>query len=329
MAATPPKSGTKGAQVRRGMRILEAPNAFGAVVKVARFGWNTAWQLMMQELAPSTSSGAYVRPENKLTGSGKLVLEDDLVLYQGVACGWCHRVMLGRTLYGLEDRIKVVTLVPGDDGLWRLPAGNDNGNGSRLKDIYAELAPGYRGRFTAPLLVNGTKGEIVSNESADILDLLAQTGDNNSSSNNNRNSNSDLIEEIQDRVNNGVYKVGFARTQAAYDMAERELFETLDKLDGILTTRDYVCDGGGYGVEDMRLFPTAYRFDAIYSLLFKASRKSIRIDYPHISRWLARMYAIPGVKDTCDIKATRKHYFASLFPLNPGGIIPNTPDPLH
>lgn len=37
------------------------------------------------------------------------------------------------------------------------------------------------------------------------------------------------------------------------------------------------------------------------------------------------MYNLPGVAETCDLEATRVSYYSSLFPLNPGGIVPVPP----
>jgi Glutathione S-transferase, N-terminal domain len=176
--------------VKRGLRLLEAPgSAFGALVNIARFGWNAAWYVMMVELAPSSASGDYVRPpsaflssaapDSSKRDSAAVEIETRATLFYGVACQWCHRCLVARALLGLEQRLDIVELVPGQDGLWVISSDGDRARwGYRLKNVYRSLAPNYRGRFTAPLLVSAyvdpgdSNAEIVSNESGDILSLL-------------------------------------------------------------------------------------------------------------------------------------------------------------
>ena len=51
-----------------------------------------------------------------------------------------------------------------------------------------------------------------------------------------------LNARIYDTVNNGVYKAGFATTQAAYEEAVTPLFETLDWLEERLAQSRFLCD---------------------------------------------------------------------------------------
>ena len=44
----------------------------------------------------------------------------------------------------------------------------------------------------------------------------------------------EINSEVYDRVNNGVYKTGFATTQTAYEEAVLPLFATLDRLEALL-----------------------------------------------------------------------------------------------
>lgn len=321
VCATMKQDTTQASPARAGMRVLETPSAFGLLVRGARAGWNAAWRTMMAELAPSSSDGSYVRPRNVLYNRDALLSAKSSTLYYGVACGWCHRVTLARALLGLESRIDTVLLTPGEDGLWRLP------NGGRLASIYASKAPEYRGRFTAPLLVSGSR--VASNESGDCLPLLHELCNGRTVGGVRvqlQPTDDALCKMLQTDVNDGVYRCGFASTQAAYDAAERRLFAALDECEARLSRSAFLC-GDTLTESDVRLFPTAYRLDSVYSVIFRTCRKSIRHDYPNIARWLAQVYELPGVSNTCDISATRSHYYKSLFPLNPGGIVPATPDP--
>ncbi|NET50776.1 MAG: hypothetical protein F6K09_19215 [Merismopedia sp. SIO2A8] len=131
-------------------------------------------------------------------------------------------------------------------------------------------------------------------------------------------------EKIYHAVNNGVYRCGFAQTQAAYDQACDELFTALDDIDTTLATQRYLC-GSTLTLSDIRLFTTLFRFDIVYYGLFKCNRRRIQ-DYPNLSLYLRDIYQLPGVADTCDLEAIKRDYYGNLFPLNPGQIIPSGPD---
>jgi putative glutathione S-transferase len=128
-------------------------------------------------------------------------------------------------------------------------------------------------------------------------------------------------DKIYPAVNNGVYRCGFAQTQAAYHQACEELFSTLDEINQVLATRRYLC-GDTLTLADVRLFTTLFRFDIAYYGLFKCNRKRIQ-DYEHLGGYLRDIYQLPGIAQTCDLEAVKQDYYGNLFPLNPGGIIPD------
>ena len=125
-------------------------------------------------------------------------------------------------------------------------------------------------------------------------------------------------------MNNGVYRCGFAQTQVAYDLAHHELFDTLDRINDLLATQNYLC-GELLTLADVRLFTTLIRFDLVYYSLFKCNRRQIR-DYPHLLTYLQKIYQLPEVAATCNFPTILADYYGNLFPLNPGGIIPQLPD---
>mmetsp|Transcript_6692 Transcript_6692/g.17979 ORF Transcript_6692/g.17979 Transcript_6692/m.17979 type:complete len:421 (-) Transcript_6692:8-1270(-) len=329
-------------KLSRGLRLLEKGAAFGALVRVARFGWHRAWLIMMAELAPTTESGDYSRPASqfrisesalKAARASRAAKDGPLYkLYAGKSCPWCHRVLLARAVLELEDVVEVVELEPSDTGVWRLAGDPER---RTMKDVYAAYtAKSYSGRCTAPLLVQcreSSSGAIVSNESADIVRLLdAARGAGRTASERSLYAVDGIdaqLQAIYERVNNGVYAAGFARSQDAYERAARGLFATLDDIESRLarSAGGFVL-GDALSAADIYLFPTVFRLDAVYGPLFKCTLKSVRADYPNISRWLRRMHGVAaGVSDTCDLDATRHQYFTSLFPLNPSGIVPLTP----
>ena len=75
-------------------------------------------------------------------------------------------------------------------------------------------------------------------------------------------------DRVYDTINNGVYKSGFATSQAAYDAAVGPLFDSLDWVEDILSQNRYLV-GERLTEADWRLFTTLVRFDLVYHLHFK------------------------------------------------------------
>jgi putative glutathione S-transferase len=125
-------------------------------------------------------------------------------------------------------------------------------------------------------------------------------------------------------VNNGVYRAGFATTQAAYAKAAQELFATLDFLDQQLAAQPYLL-GDAFVESDWRLFCTLIRFDAVYHGHFKCNVRLIR-NYPHLSVYLRRLYQLRGIADTVNFDHIKRHYYVTHEDINPTRIVPIGPD---
>ena len=124
-------------------------------------------------------------------------------------------------------------------------------------------------------------------------------------------------------MNNGVYRAGFATTQAAYEQAFDEVFATLDWLEERLGRQRYLA--GEYLTEaDWRLFTTAIRFDAVYHGHFKCNLRRLE-DYPHLSHWMRELYQWPGIAETVDLEHIKGHYYRSHRTINPNGVVPKGP----
>jgi len=307
----------------------------GLLIRTAKQVWTTLWQTMMGQMAPSGKGGDYQRPESAFRH--KIALDGTYPpsphryrLIVGMGCPWAHRTLVARALKGLEETISTIAVVPSpDEGCWLFETPF---RGCRtLPELYRQAQPGYQGRATVPVLWDTQTATIVNNESAEIIVILnAAFGEWDSWP------AVDLypaalkadIDQWNDRiyhaVNNGVYRCGFAQTQAAYDRAVTELFEALDAIDQALAQRPYLC-GDTVTLTDVRLFTTLFRFDVVYYSLFKCNRRRIQ-DYAHLGPYLRRLHQLPGVAATCDIEAVKRDYYGNLFPLNPGGIIPSGPD---
>lgn len=308
----------------------------GLIVQLGKTVWHTMWQVMMSRLAPSDDQGAYTRPDSEFRAS---VSEEgpylpELGRYRlivGMGCPWAHRTLVTRALKGLEAAIPLWRVSPSpNEGRWMFD--NPGLEWRSLPDLYQTDQSGYGGRSTVPVLWDTQTRTIVNNESADIIKIL-------NSAFNDLASHPDLDlypaalqdsidrwnERVYHAVNNGVYRCGFARTQAAYDQACTLLFDTLDEIDQQLANQRYLC-GDRLTLADVRLFTTLFRFDAVYHGLFKCNRQRLR-DYPHLWPYARDLYQQPGVAETCDLETIRRDYYGNLFPLNPGGIIPLGPAP--
>jgi len=313
------------------------------IIRLGKFVWTTMWRIMMSKLAPSSKGGEYIRPESQFRqtvteGQTYPPATERYQLIVGMGCPWAHRTLVVRALKGLESAISVVTVSPAPDaGIWVFD--QEMEGCQTLPELYALAQPGYQGRCTVPVLWDAETKTIVNNESSEIIVILNEAFNQFSTHSEldlYPDDHRDTIHEWNDRIyhaiNNGVYRCGFAQTQAAYDQACEELFSLLDELDERLATRRYVCSDMGCTqanqrptLTDVRLFTTLFRFDIVYYGLFKCNRRRIR-DYANLGLYLRDLYQLPGVAETCDLESVKRDYYGNLFPLNPGGIIPSGPD---
>ena len=257
-------------------------------------------------------------------------------LYVSLACPWAHRTLIFRALKGLTDHIDVSVVHPDmlTDG-WTFATDYPGATGDRLfglpflRDVYTRTDPKVSGRVTVPILYDTQRETIVSNESSEIIRMF-NTAFNDITGNRDdywpealRDDIETVNERVYDTVNNGVYKAGFATTQAAYDAAVVPLFETLDWLEDHLNTNRYLM-GDRLTEADWRLFPTLVRFDSVYHLHFKCNRKRI-VDYPNLWAYTRELYQVPGVAGTVNLDHIVRHYHYSHETINPYRIIPINP----
>lgn len=252
-------------------------------------------------------------------------------LYVSYACPWAHRTLIVRALHGLEDAIGVSVVDPVmlENG-WTF-ATERGGSGDPLHDaeflwqLYARARPGYSGKVTVPVLWDRETDTIVSNESAEIIRMLAAFGGGGADlyPAARRDDIDQMNDRVYDTVNNGVYKAGFATTQDAYEAAVRPLFETLDRLEETLSHGDWLV-GDALTEADIRLFTTLVRFDAVYHGHFKCNVRRI-VDYPALEAYLERMLADPRIAATVFLDHIKTHYYVSHRDLNPSGVVPVGP----
>ncbi len=232
-------------------------------------------------------------------------------LYISLACPWAHRTLIFRKLKGLEDKIglSVVHWFMAEHG-WTFDEGAgvipDTVNHARYAyEIYQKAKPDYTGRVTAPILWDKQQSTIVSNESSEIIRMFNSAFDGVSATPGDyypqelRGEIDALNERIYSTFNNGVYKCGFATSQAAYDEAISPLFETLDWLDERLATQRYLT-GSQITEADWRFFTTLVRFDPVYYSHFKCNIRQIR-DYKNLWGYTRDLYQQPGIAQTVDL----------------------------
>ncbi|MEL6913588.1 MAG: glutathione S-transferase C-terminal domain-containing protein [Pseudomonadota bacterium] len=269
-------------------------------------------------------------------------------LFVALNCPWCHRVTLARAVLGLTESITMDVAFPnrtGEDdpvgeGFWEFAPARvasltgealpectpETGTGAGLRlavDIYAREGGEER---SLPILYDKIAGRIVSNESAEILRMLSAhraalggTG-------------ADLYPEplraeidalnadIYTAINNGAYKAGFSSDQAVYAAAFTAYFDMLARLEARLSDGRPFLTGAVFTEADLRLFPTLYRHDPVYTVRMKLNGARI-LDYPHLWRWLCRVYALPGVAAAGSLLHCRQGYFGRTWnrtvPLGP------------
>jgi len=138
----------------------------------------------------------------------------------------------------------------------------------------------------------------------------------------------DAIEAMIDAnygpVNDGVYRCGFAASQAAHTDAATALFERMDALEAILSRQRYLL-GDEITAADWYLFPTLYRFDAVYYVHFKCNLRRVA-DYPSLWGYTRELYQRPGVAETCRMDEIKAHYYTSHESIHPRRYVPIGPD---
>jgi len=269
-------------------------------------------------------------------GSSEFKAEADRYhLYVSDACPWAHRTVIFRKLKKLENIIglSVVEAEMLDDGWTFSEQGEyvDHLHGFKFAhEIYTRADKEFTGQITVPILWDKKLNTIVNNESSEIIRML------NSEFNEFTDVKTDFypahlraaIDEVNqpiyDNINNGVYRCGFATSQAAYEKAFDRLFNQLDSVEKILSQSRYLV-GDTLTEADWRLFTTLIRFDAVYVGHFKCNLKRID-DYPNLSNYLRELYQIAGVAETVDINYIKRHYYYSHTSVNPTQLIPKGPE---
>ena len=258
-------------------------------------------------------------------------------LYVSLACPWAHRTLIMHELKQLTSLIDVSVVHPNalENG-WTFATDFEATTGDPLfghqylYQLYSQVDPQYTGRVTVPVLFDKQRNTIVSNESADIIRMFNNAFDHITDDQSDYypqalQQDIDILNRfIYEKINNGVYKVGFAIHQTAYEEAILALFTSLDELEQRLQQGDPYLFGNTITETDWRLFTTLIRFDVVYVGHFKCNLKRI-IDYPALAQYLKRLYDIPGIAATVDFSHIKQHYYYSHTQINPNQIVAKGP----
>lgn len=258
-------------------------------------------------------------------------------LYVSRACPWAHRTALVRRLLGLENVISVDVVDPvRRDRGWEFTPEKDGATPDsiygfdKLYEVFQWADPTYTGRVTVPILFDTATNVIVNEESADIARMLAtafdpfRTREFELYPTEMREEINAAIEDIHTSINTAVYRVGFADSQADYETAVRNLFDAMDRWDEELASRRYVL-GDQLTLADVFLFPTLYRFDAVYHTHFKCNLRRL-VDFENLWPYARDVYQTPGVAATCNMNHVKEHYYRSHDDINPTEFVPVGPE---
>ena len=289
------------------------------------------------------ASGEFVREAlgvaERITADGSTPWPVEAGRYRLVAaraCPWANRIVIVRRLLGLEGAISMGIAGPlHDERSWRFhldPGNVDPVLGIEwLREAYEKAVPGYDKGVTVPAMVDVASGKVATNAYQELeFDLATQwtafhrEGAPDLWPAGHRDEIEAVGEGIFHDVNNGVYKCGFAGTQAAYDKAFHALFARLDELSDRLAGRRYLV-GDTITEADVRLWVTLVRFDAAYHGHFKCNRHKLT-EMPVLWAYARDLFQTPGFGDTIDFVQIKQHYYGVHASVNPSGIVPLGPD---
>ncbi|MBV8165644.1 MAG: glutathione S-transferase family protein [Alphaproteobacteria bacterium] len=292
------------------------------------------------QAAVTARDGRFLRPESafrdQVTRDGASGFKAEAGRYQLVtapSCPWAHRTVIARALKRLEGAIPILESDRPKQQGWAYSRGFDDlapvAGTFHVHQVYSAAKPDYTGRATVPLLWDRRTRTIVNNESSEIIRMLDGAFDDFTNVRLDlypvalRAEIDDTNALVYDAVNNGVYRCGLAKSQAAYEEAFKKLFAGLDALEQRLGTQRWLV-GDRFTEADLRLFPTLVRFDAVYFGHFKCNLRRLA-DYHHLSNYAREIYQLPGIAATVDFARIKAGYYQGMPHINPNRIVPVGP----
>jgi glutathionyl-hydroquinone reductase len=290
--------------------------------------------------AATGRDGRFLRPESVFRGrvtrdgAGGFKAEPGRYhLVTAPSCPWAHRTVMMRALKRLDGAISILESDRPKQQGWAYSRGFDDlapvDGTFHVHQVYSAARADYTGRATVPVLWDRKTRTIVNNESSEIIRMLNDAFDDYGDASLDlypaaRRDEIDAINAtVYDAVNNGVYRCGLAKSQAAYEESFHKLFAALDQLERRLAEHRWLV-GDRFTEADLRLFPTLVRFDAVYYGHFKCNLRRLA-DYHHLSNYLREIYQLPGIAATVDLARIKAGYYQGMRHINPSGIVPVGP----
>ena len=284
--------------------------------------WTEDWQPVQAKDA----KGGFVRQVSTFRDRPETLTPGRYHLYVALICPWASRTLIARKLKGLEEAIPLSVVEPALTAQgWRFATPEPEIGATYMHELYSKADARVSGRATVPVLWDTETATIVNNESEDILRMFDEIGSGPALYPQGLRAEIDALNAvIYPGLNNGVYRAGFATTQAAYDEAVALVFETLAMLEARMSDGRQWLVGDSLTEADIRTFVTAVRFDVAYHGIFKCNLRRFS-DHPHLQAWMERVLAVPGVAGTVNLDHIKRGYY-SIKTLNPNGIVPLGPD---
>lgn len=273
------------------------------------------------------------------SGENELPIESGRYrLIRGAFCPFAHRPVAALELLGLDEHISMGTVddVNTPEGLTFKsdPEGKDPVLGvTHMKDLYLQTDPDYDGAYSVPALVDTKTGNIVRQESADILRDFATAfkplhheGAPDLYPEDKQEAIDEWNTRIGKEINSGVYKIGFADNQEDYEEAVQNFFSILDELEEILSENRYI-HGETITESDIFLYATLLRFDITYYSMFEANRNKLQ-DFPNLWGYARDLYQTKGFGSTSEPESIKRAFNLGTMgeKLDSNGIIPVGPD---
>ena len=306
---------------------------------------NTNYVASLSHSNENGEGGKFIRQKNRFDTpfgdkEGELPVEANRYrLIWAPVCPWAHRSIIVRSLLGLEDVISVGTLDPvrpaeKETSDWAFTLDKDNVDPilgiHYLSEIYLSTDPNYTGRPTVPCLVDLKTKKVANNDYFNLTKYFEtkwtkfhKEGAPNLYPVELREEIDKFNDDLFDKLNNGVYKAGFARSQEAYNDAVINVFKKLDELEERLEHSRYMF-GDKITEADVRTYVTLARFDIAYYNAFKVNLKTLK-EYKNLWAYARDLYQTKGFGDTTNFGAIKKHYHLCCVP-NPYKILPLGPN---
>ncbi len=210
---------------------------------------------------------------------------------------------------------------------WEFSAEGDDLYGlDYLYQLYLKAAPDYEGRVTVPLLWDKQQQTIVNNESADIIRILNSAFDSITGNQLDfypaalRAEIDAINQRVYDEINNGVYRAGFATTQAAYEKA----------YDALLRRWTGWKTGWRVGFIYWEIRSPRRTGDCLPRWFASMRSTTVTSNAIATACWSFRIYPAiwpgytkpPVIAETVNLDHIKKHYYGSHKTINPTGIVP-------